>query len=200
MLKVFLDRGADAKRDERKCFVPGGISVGLKCGFELSMKTLHDSVAFRMVSRGAYMLTAAGEQQGVERTREMRAAVGGDGDGETKLGDPAFEESACCGFRRAVTDWDGVRPSGKTIDTRQDVDVAVRWGQRANQIHVHVFEACVGRRKRANGRSGVPVYLTALAVQARLSPLRNVAPHVVPNETLGDVLDGGSYSWMGQIM
>ena len=78
--------------------------------------------------------------------------------------------------------------------------IAMRRGQRANQVYVDMVESGIWRLELADGRPGVDLDFGTFTGQACAGPVSNVFVHVGPDVLGGDEALCGTYARMGQAM
>ena len=110
----------------------------------------------------------------------MRPAIGGQSSGDAMILNPPHYEGVDDGLSRYGGDWDGGRPSRKTIHDCEKVSVAIR-ERHGDQVQMHMFEPSVGHREFTDRGHRVPDDLGLLAWDTLPGPSGHVLVHGRPH-------------------
>ena len=183
--RVFPPGCPDAEEYERELIHPAGaLEASLEGSLQLPVKTLHETVGLRAVSRRV----GGGDPEQLVEFRphvagELRATVGGDVVRHSEAGDPVADEGSRTGLGGGVGQWNGFRPPSEAVDDREEVLHALGLIEGAHQVDVETAKATVRGWSLGERCLNVSVDRRCLAGVAFSAPLADVSFQSMPHET-----------------
>ena len=112
---------------------------------------------------------------------ELWTAICGENGGYAKYSNPVFDELFCSGLCGDVGDRSGFRPTRKSVDTCENVRVAIGRWKWATDVYVNVGKPLGGDVKIRKRSTGMTLNFGTLTLEACSCPFPYIGVNVGPN-------------------
>ncbi len=161
------------------------------------METFYHPVSLGVVScRTVARRTKEIHQRSPKVGFELLTLIRCYGRGDAKARNPTVEQSGGARLCRGVSHWDCLGPSCIPIYACEQICVALRRRQRADDINVNVREARVWLFKSLHVGFNMSMNLRLLANVTHASPVSNISFHIGPDVAAANQMTRRFNSWV----